>query len=495
MLRFSLFDEHGPAASWPLARAHVLGPGDATFDARIAFDAGTISVRPADRRSTAALALEVDAGRAGTLVLQTCLLQQREEPYRLFEELARQRIKLFLEKSEKWGMLDPGLAPKVFEVFEQARATFVAGLVERDPWKSQQLHRDAVALAVAAAERLALLRAERGLAARFASQGAARALGVRVPIEKAPDLVKSCMSPEFDALLIPTPWQAIEPQQGRFVWDAVDRWVKLAGLSGRVPVIGPLLDLRAGGIPGWVLPCLKDPQRFQERVYSFVREAAIRYGAGGLKPIWHLAAGVNSNEVGAFDPAAMVALVRHAQVALRQVVPGAKFIVEVGDPYGERSPSDNGALGAIPFVRLLITEGVQPEYVGIPVLVGDAQHGTRDFMQFADMLDRFATRKEMPHLLVSALGAPSAAVPGEGGAWCEPWSEKSQAAWAAVAFQVAMSQRKVALVVWDRLRDDAGNGVGAAGMFGPGGVPKAVATKLLLARRKLRQAVAAGGAA
>jgi GH35 family endo-1,4-beta-xylanase len=290
--------------------------------------------------------------------------------------------------------------------------------------------------------------------------------------------------------MVPVPWQAVEPQQGRFHWEQLDRWVVWAKSTKRAIMIGPLLDLRPGGIPGWVLPSLKDLPKFEQHLYRFVREVVIRYAP--VDPTWHVAAGVNSNEVAALTGAEMTQLVRQAVVAVRQVVPEARILVEAADPFGERSSADNGAIGAVPFVRLLISEGVKLSSVGIPVVIGDAATGTRDLMRIADMLDRFASRKEMPVLVVSALDAPSAPHEEPGaGYWHKPWAEDVQAAWAQMAFQLAISQRNVALVFWDRLRDDAGTGLRDGGIFGSGGTPKQAARSLLLARRRIRQPLGA----
>jgi hypothetical protein len=139
---------------------------------------------------------------------------------------------------------------------------------------------------------LVKVRVDRALNQRFGTQGAARALGFRAPIEKAPDLLKQCLSPEFDAVMVPVPWQAVEPQQGRFHWEQLDRWVVWAKSTKRAIMIGPLLDLRPGGIPGWVLPSLKDLPKFEQHLYRFVREVVIRYAP--VDPTWHVAAGVNS---------------------------------------------------------------------------------------------------------------------------------------------------------------------------------------------------------
>jgi len=182
MLRFTAFDEHGPARAWPIVNAHLLGSEDTAMEGAIAFKNGQVVCKPGDPHIAHALCLEVDAGKAGTMMLQTCLLQQRDEPYRFYEEIARHRIKIFLEKSEHWGLLDPAKAPDAFELFERARSMFVSGMVEQDPYRAEMHHRDALELAIFATEKLVMRRAEWMLHARYGKQGAASALGVLVPV-------------------------------------------------------------------------------------------------------------------------------------------------------------------------------------------------------------------------------------------------------------------------------------------------------------------------
>ena len=148
MLRFSVFDEQGPARTCPLVNAHLLGADDTALPGAVAFKNGMVVCKPEDPHPAHALSLEVDAGKAGSMMLQTCLLQQRDEPYRFYQELARHRIKIFLEKSENWGLLDPAKAPEAFDLFERARSMFVTGMVEQDPFRAEMNHRDALAIAI-----------------------------------------------------------------------------------------------------------------------------------------------------------------------------------------------------------------------------------------------------------------------------------------------------------------------------------------------------------
>jgi hypothetical protein len=490
MLRFTAFDEHGPARAWPIVNAHLLGSDDTAMEGAIAFKNGQVVCKPGDPHIAHALCLEVDAGKAGTMMLQTCLLQQRDEPYRFYEEIARHRIKIFLEKSEHWGLLDPAKAPDAFELFERARSMFVSGMVEQDPYRAEMHHRDALELAIFATEKLVMRRAEWMLHARYGKQGAASALGVRVPVEKSPDMVRASLHKEFDIVSVPTPWTLIEPTQGRFVWDQVDRWMVAAKQGGRRVIAGPLLDATASGVPGWVRPMLADPAKLKDRLYVFIKEVVTRYGP--INPFWNIVSSIHMNEAAALTPDAMVQVTRLAGVSVRQTMKNAKLLVEVGDPFGDIPPDAAGAIGAIRYLRALVAEGVPMDLVGVPVVIGDAAHGrgTRDLMQVAAMLERFSSRKEMPPLIITACGAPSAPHPEPGaGCWRGPWSERSQGAWAPMLFQIAMANPGVHAVVWDRLRDDAGVGLKDGGLFAAGGTPKPAAERLLLTRRKLRNAL------
>jgi GH35 family endo-1,4-beta-xylanase len=487
MLRFTVFDEDGPARDWPLVNAHILGVDDTALEGVVTFSKGKIVCKAVDTQPAIALCLEVNAGKAGTMMLQTCLLEQRNEPYRLYEELSRHRVKIFLEKSENWGFLDPAKAPEAFEQFERARSMFVTGTVDHEPYRAQVHHRDALAIAMDASEKLVMKRTEWMLHRRYAKQGAQRALGVRVPVEKAPELLKSALVQDFDILSVPTPWHLIEPTQGRFVWDQVDRWMQFAKAGKRELIVGPLLDASAAGIPGWVRPMMADPAKLKDRLHAFITEVVTRYAP--LNPIWNIVSSIHLNEAATLSPEAMVQATRIAAVAVRQVQKNAKLLVEVGDPFGDIPPDASGAMNAIRYLRSLVSEGVTVDIVGIPVVVGDAARGkgTRDLMQIAAMLERFTSRKEMPPVVVTACGAPSEPHPEPGaGFWRRPWGTESQGAWAGMCFQIAMANPGIQAVVWDRLRDDAGVGIKNGGLFATDGSPKSAAERIVRFRRRIR---------
>lgn len=66
-----------------LPGAHLLGRDDLPVAGEVRRDKDLVKCAPAESSATA-LCLEVEAGAMGRLMLQTCLLKQRDEPYLLF---------------------------------------------------------------------------------------------------------------------------------------------------------------------------------------------------------------------------------------------------------------------------------------------------------------------------------------------------------------------------------------------------------------------------
>src|SRR5688572_23847916 len=105
MLRFLVYENGEPAAHWMLRNAHLVGVDDVGIRSNIRFEDGQVLVEKA-AAGPAALALQVAVEGAGELLLQTCLLPERAEPYNLSVELARHRLMKLIAKQEDWAMFD-----------------------------------------------------------------------------------------------------------------------------------------------------------------------------------------------------------------------------------------------------------------------------------------------------------------------------------------------------------------------------------------------------
>jgi len=490
MLRFEVFDATGPAKAWPLVSAHLLGRDDLPVPGTIESRDGEIVCTPRDARATA-LCLGYDAGPMGRLMLQTCLLALREEPYRLNQELARHRIKLFIAKSEEWLMFDPALSGDALERWEQAREIFVEASVLKDPAAAEARHADALAAAIDASERLAMRHAKILLHRRFGTKPANRStLGVRVDPAGDPAPVTELIRKDFDLVSVTTNWRSMQPRPDSIDFTAVDRCMLWARNLGKPIVAGPLVRLHPESMPEWALDSLRNYESIKELLWRFMEQVVYRYRE--LVEIWNIASGLHVCELAPMAAEDRVDLTRRAALLVRQSRRGARVLVEVGEPFGDRVSRLDGSSPPWEYLDQLVQGGIRLDCIGVPVVFGDSSfgRGTRDLMQVSALLDRFFLM-EVP-VIVSALGAPSLEEDPRGGGWRGSWSDQSQARWAGRVMPILLSKPFVAGVVWDRLVDGRGGGLPRQdGLLDANGRPKAVLSKLVSLRRRLREPLGA----
>ena len=143
MIRFTVSQESAAAPIDP-ARSCLLGVDDHPVGGSVRALSGELVV---DTAHTGALALCVpwDAGPMGRLMLQTCLLEQRNAPYRLALELARQRIKFVIAKAEEWQVWDHPGAADALQQLDRARRQFTEAITSPDPTASDAAARRSIA--------------------------------------------------------------------------------------------------------------------------------------------------------------------------------------------------------------------------------------------------------------------------------------------------------------------------------------------------------------
>ena len=143
MLRFSVYDQDGPAREWSLHHACLVDQDDRVIPGTIRFRDGCIECSVSSQRAIG-LRLLYDTGKMGSLAIQTCLLPHRDRPYQLSVELARHRIATFLVKSEEWQMLDLSMEHPAMRQWEEARQALTKALVARDPAVAEEHARHAL---------------------------------------------------------------------------------------------------------------------------------------------------------------------------------------------------------------------------------------------------------------------------------------------------------------------------------------------------------------
>ncbi|RMD61646.1 MAG: hypothetical protein D6824_07825, partial [Planctomycetota bacterium] len=300
-MTFLVYDEGGrPAQTFALRNGCLYEADDVAVPGAIAFDQGLVRCEPATQ-GAAALALQWPVQGMGRLTLRTCLLPQREAPYLLSLELARHAIMLFLVKLEDWGLHELDASDPAMERFEEARRAFIEALSAQptpaegaeapaDPFahatgEQDALARRALALAVDAAETLALTRADEDLGARLvraegegANDAARPSVGCAVTGSKNSGPLRRVVQETFDFITLPMRWVQLEPVEGRYDFRPTDRWIEWAVRVARMPVVGgPLVDFGPGACPDWLHIWENDYETLREVVFAHVKKVVTRY--------------------------------------------------------------------------------------------------------------------------------------------------------------------------------------------------------------------------
>lgn len=492
MLQFAVYDEDGPAGDWPLVGCHMVGPEDQPVRGKVRFRDGTIRC---DQRGNQAvgLCLQHRVPRIGTLMLQTCLLPKRDEPYILSVELARHRIKTFIAKSEEWQMFDLGADNPAVQHWERARQIFTQALTSASPEVADRKAAVALSHAIQATERLALVHADLLLRRRFGQRPAfPTTLGVRVWPQRDAQPLRDILGRDFDVVQIPLRWKQLEVEEGKYNWEPVDRWIQWAKANNKPVIAGPLLDFSPHAVPDWMHVWQHDYDTCRDLAYDHVERVVARYtGAVG---VWNVAAGLNVNDNFEFTAEQMIDLTRMAALVVRQSRKGARVMVELREPFGEHCAERRGTLPPLTYLDRLIQEGIRLDAVGVQLLFGQHTHGqaVRDMMPISSLLDRFFLL-ELP-ILVSALGVPSEPIDPEGGSWIAPWSTELQARWAANLFAIALSKPYIETVFWSDLYDHEDAELPHAGLITTDGRAKTALQRLIGFRKRLRKPLVSVGA-
>lgn len=488
-----------PGKSW--RHAYVIGKEDLPVPGVITPDASGTTV--ACRKSipgAAAMAVQVDCGKHGVLSLRTCLLPDRDKPYILNLELARRRIMLLINKIEEWGWSDLPSADAVMSGLDRSRELFTVALVAPDAREQCRLARESLMTALEAGETLAAREAARALARRLAAND--RPLfGVAVHADQFSDALQKTLAGTVDFIRVPLRWNRIEPDEGRFDFTKMDRWIEWAVRTGKVPVTaGPVIDLSPRACPRWLHVWNHDYDSLREFAYEHAKRVVTRYRRTVSR--WVVSAGMNLNVGFTLSMEQMIDLTRVAVMTVRKLHPSAPVYAEITEPFGEHASSNTQSVAPLLYAELLIGSGVQIDGFALDIQMGEGLNGraarpARDLLELSALLDSYA-EFDRP-IIVSSLGCPSgpassggaaggsgggaggaAAGPSNGttaiaeaGAWRGPWTPESQALWMSHAAAICLSKPLVKSACWQSLFDTAdGPDIPLGGLITADGRPK-----------------------
>lgn len=483
MIRFTTCSSN--PYSTELVNAHLLTRDNQVIHGSVAIDGNGVVTATAQGHSNFALSLLYDAGEAGRLMLQTSILPEREEPYVLSLELARHRIKLFLDQCENWSLFGLSDENPAVQTWEESRLIFTKALVCTDEAKQAELARKALELSIIASERLTMAHAQILLHRRYAQKPASSStIGVAIGSSRFDEPLRKLINANADIVTIQMKWTDIEPEEGKFSWGAIDRWVKWARDNKKNIIAGPLIDFAAvDGIPPWVKEKEHDYSLFRDACYDHLERVIQRYGVA--VSFWNVVSGINLNRHVRLSLANMVDLIRTARLLVKQTRKQARVMVELSEPFSEFVANTAESCNAKVFLSRLAQEGVSLDALGLQILVGGSGgKATRDLMLLSAKLDEFL-HVDFP-VIISSLGAPSKTIAEANGWWREPWDERRQDQWAKQILWIALSKPFVDAVIWTDLYDYKTMKLPTAGYISIKGKPRPV-LKRVLAMRKLLQ--------
>lgn len=508
MLAFVVTNRLAPTTVGPIPGASIVGPDSVPVTGAAVAESGLIRCEKTSSEA-AALSIQVtlDAsalaslgpcplpdGTAlrplGELVLQTCLLPDRDRPYLLTLELARHRVMLILNKLEEWQAFEVLAADPVMPIIEKAREAFTQALVALPRKDTPDEDADRLALralwiALEASERLALRQAQLDFGAparaRMHAQAAddlgggqpvlhptrsglvlpqAPALGVAISPLVFSDPAKELASKAADFITMPMRWLEMEPAEGEYAFARTDRWIEWAVRTAKLPVVaGPVIDFRPHAVPDWLYIWENDYDTLRELVYEHMKAVITRYRRTVNR--WTVCSGLHANRNFAFSFEQMIDLTRICVLVTRKLHPKAKVQVEIVEPWGEHHSADRRSLPPTLYAEMLAQAGIQFDTIALRVQMGVPAPGlaVRDLMAFSAMLDQYAAL-DRP-VAITAAGVPAAPIdvpsddyPGlSGGAWRQPWSNQAQADWASAFLAVALAKPFVQSVCWQDLAD------------------------------------------
>lgn len=428
----------------------------------------------------------------GAVQLETTRLPAREQPYHLHVELARHRLMRLNLKREEWGLFDYSGLEEITAQIDKARDRFVEALAKlEDPPAAARLADEALALSLAASDRITKFHAGVFLTRRQQGGGFARNfLGACAPSQPPkPDWPRRLVE-TFDFVRIPLVWRDIRPKEQGAQYETVDALVK-ACAAAKLPMRGgPLLNFGVRAVPDWTYIWENDYDNLLEYAREHVRTTVQRY-AGQIGQ-WIVASGLHADNVFSFNFEQIIELTRMAATVTKQIAPRSAILLDLTQPWGEYYVRNSRTIPPPLYADMAVQSGVQFDAFGLQFLFGLDSDGyyLRDALQISSLLDRLANLGKPLH--VTAVAVPSAqsgaanAHNTHGGQWHGPWSDQTQADWLVEFCEVVLSKPFVESVCLQVAADGPNDEIPFSGVYREDLTPKPAVARLGEMRKRLQ---------
>ena len=465
MLSFAVFNQApdgtlAPATDWDVTDAHLFGPDNIPVPAEVRVTEGRIICeKPSAEAAGLSLVFPPQSSDSRSLVLATCLLPEREDPYLLSLEFARQRIMMLLNKLEDWQLVDIEADSEAMRALESARLAFTEALVSHKldrthdgvySAEAERLARRALDLSIRASDALVATHIERALPDRITGAGYLAATGkqpgagpVQGPPVKSPNdtglvlagkpalgasinpnqfspAIQQAVLHASDYLSIPLRWRELEPDEGRYNFAPTDRWIEWAVRRAKLQVFaGPVISFARSDVPDWLYIWEHDYETLREVIYEHVKNVITRYRR--TVPRWTVLSGLNRNENIQLTFEQMMDLTRMTMLLARKLHPQGKIQIEVVHPFASEPGHRPRALPGALYAEMVQQAGIGVDAWAVRLELDRPRPGEvgRDLMQLAAVIDRYALLDRPLAITATspALAPGSSPVSGEDADW------------------------------------------------------------------------------
>jgi hypothetical protein len=462
-----------------------------------------------ERRSQglAALCLPWPVRGGSQLLLRTALVPDREEPYLLSLELARGQVADMWRKRDDWGYVYGGPSEQVEKGLAEVKLMLArAETVHDAPVVAGDLAEEALAKAVALAERLALEEAKQGLLRRRRKGELAHVdFGCHWEVLDPKAQAVERFGATFNYATVPLVWRNIEPREHEYNWKWHDDWIQWLEAKGNVIKGGSLVRFSELELPDWVWIWENDFETIRDSVFDHIEQCVRRYR--GRVDYWDAVTGLHVENCMNFSLDRIIELSRVCCHAVKRTDPAAKVVLELLFPWGEYYASNQRSIWPYHYAEMCMNAGVVFDVIGLQIFAGTTGVGyhARDMLQISDLLDRFGALGKNVH--ITAVGVPSACTPdmsaagvggpshkqGAGGVWHTPWDEAVQSDWLDQFYRIAISKPFISAVSWRDFSDHQPHFLPHGGLLRKDQHPKISYQRLVGLRQEIWPQ-AAGGA-
>jgi hypothetical protein len=210
----------------------------------------------------------------------------------------------------------------------------------------------------------------------------------------------------FNSVIVATRWADLEPHDGNYQWEQLDRLVDWAMARRLFTIGGPLLDLSTDSFPAWIAPWKSDSVNLESFISDFVETVVSRY-VGRIRH-WEVVCGANRGGVGDLTEEHRLNLVIRAIEAAQQVDEQIQISLRVVQPWGEYLSAMRNRLPPIQFIDTLRRSGAKISEVNLDIRFGASPLCSlhRDMLGISQLLDHWSLL-QIPINVMASLPEPT----------------------------------------------------------------------------------------